>query len=163
MNRFTPVVFVACVLAAGCEREVPPVVRAYEKFGVPAEMYDAQVAALNDAIVANHPHFTSGQPRSPSLNVDAFDFMVGNQFDDFREVMDLGKPISIENAGYIYGERLADWMTKISSESNREVTYYLFLSRIGLTFGFEAQADWLLIASQDETILDWQMFSITAY
>jgi hypothetical protein len=55
-------------------------------------------------------------------------------------------------------------MTKISDQSqDRDVIFYLFYSRIGLTFGFEAQADWLLIASQDETILDWEMFSITAY
>ena len=43
----------------------------------PGELAEYQRTEINKVLVANHPHFTQGKPRSTSLNLDAFDFTNG--------------------------------------------------------------------------------------
>ena len=136
-----------------------------DRYGIPPDMVDVQVRAINDALVANHPHFTEGRSRSPSLNVDAFDFMVGRQTGSFPDVFDsAGDPIEIEHAELLYGKRLANWMRKIERKhAPNAIDFYILYTRIGLTFGFEGQADYLAIATDNEQVVEWQLDSITAY
>lgn len=168
MTRHSFILIAVSAIGIGGCAEDPEVTHArkiHAEFGIPDDMYDVQVAAVNDAIVANHPHFTEGRSRSPTLNVDALDFMIGHRTDEFADVFAAaGNPIEIEHAELLYGKRVADWMRKTARERDpNSLDFYLLYTRIGLTFGFEGQADYLAIATEDGEIIGWELDSITAY
>ena len=126
---------------------------------------EAQRIEINKLLVANHPHFTEGKPRSPSLNVDAFDFMLGQSVQKFPTLFgDHWKfvELQVESSSQM-DERIEAWIVNRNPHNNAGRTYLKFHSAIGRTFGYDAQEDFLVFEVTDQEITAWELFPITLY
>ncbi len=126
---------------------------------------NSQVASVNAALLANHPHFTAGRSRAPSLNVDALDFMIGRPMSDFPDVFAAARTsVSVVEIERQYPDwPMASWMRKTQQASEGELAFYLLYTEIGRTFGYDGQADFLVIATEAGTVKEWALFAITSY
>ena len=126
---------------------------------------DSQVAVVNAVLLANHPHFTAGRSRAPSLNVDAFDFMLGRPMSEFASLFAAagGSMSAVEIERKYPDWPMASWMRKTQQASEGELTFYLLFTEIGRTFGYDGQADFLVIATEAGTVKEWALFAITEY
>ena len=125
-----------------------------------------QIAAVNWAILANHPHFTTGRPIETSLTSDALDFLMARPAADFPDLFDAaGPPIDIHRYRKQSGALSLDsWVEKQAEMSGtRPVEYFRLMTRIGLIYGFEGQVDDLFICVSDGQIQDYILVSRTDY
>ena len=131
----------------------------------PDSIREAQVQAVNNAILANHPHFTEGQPIEVSLTATALDFMIGRPVVDFRDVFSAAeKPVDVRYVETKYADvRMHEWMVKLQGSDDSTVRFYLLFTKIGLTYGYEAQEDFLLVAVAEDQVMDYRLFAITEY
>ena len=126
---------------------------------------EAQRIEINKLLVANHPHFTEGKPRSPSLNVDAFDFMLGQSVQKFPTLFgDHWKfvELQVESSSQM-DERIKAWIANRNLRNTAGKTYLKFHSAIGRTFGYNAQEDFLVFEVTNQEITAWELFPITLY
>jgi hypothetical protein len=91
--------------------------------------------------------------------------MIGRPVVEFREVFSAaGNSV---DAQYIETEhadvRMHEWMVKLQGSDDSTVRFYLLFTKIGLTYGYEAQEDFLLIAVAEDQVMDYRLFAITEY
>ena len=159
MNYFATLMF-GVVCCIGCTKSAPEMISPSAQTGA-----ERQRIAINEVLVAHHPHFTQGKARSPSLNVDAFNFMIGRSVSDFPTIFTpADEPVTEAEAKRCYrDERIAEWIKSRTDEASEEPAFYVFDTAIGRTFNYDAQMDYLAIETNDDIITAWEMFAITLY
>ncbi len=58
---------------------------------------------------------------------------------------------------------LASWMRKTQHASEGELAFYLLYTEIGPTFGYDGQADFVVIATEAGTVKEWALFPSASY
>ena len=120
---------------------------------------------INTLLVKHHSRLASGLPRDQSLNVDAFDFMLGKSTTDFPVIFgDKKHSLKVEEAKAQYPDfPIANWMAETQDDYEDRLRFDILWTQIGLTFGYEAQCDYLVLAQSNDVIVAWELFAITDY